>query len=458
MSWLHSFKMSWFNVFQNDCDGLVKSRKSLFWGNAFAAFGSNITAGTFYTALLLVLFRGHPESLRNEYIGRIAMLQTAAGFLQMVAPLFIERMKRRKLFVMCLRWTYHVLNIFGLALIPILPLDIHVRANLFMIVAALMSATVALYSPGMSAWHIHPLSEHCRSDYYTINSLLAGALSLASNLLASVFMDFFAADGKEYTAILIMRGVAILLIALETKQFWQIKEPEYRVTEKKPSFVQILTIPFHYPRFLLNVLIAALWTGSTALVGSYYSTYLLADAKMSYTFLGVIGIVGIPFSWLATPIWNQIIHRHGWFRPMAISLVLYGGAYAINGFVTEETQWLYLLGSIYCTMGSPGSTLAFSNLPYMNSPKEGLSSCLAFYSTVGSLMGFLGAWLGKNFIHATEGKIIEIFGLQLKNAAYISFLPFFGSILIAGLILVVHRIDQKQKLKEQKEEEASVTA
>lgn len=425
----------------------------MFWGNVFASFGGNITAGTFYTALILVLFRGHPESLRNEYLGRIAMLQTAAGFLQMAAPLFLERLKRRKPLVMALRLTYHFLNIFCLAIVPILPFDIITKANIFMIVAGLMSASVALYSPGMSAWHIHALSEHCRSDYYTINSLLAGALSLASNLLASVFMDFFAKDEKEFTAIIIMRGVALLLIAAESKQFWRIKEPTYSISEQKPSFLQILSIPLRHPRFLVNVTIAALWTGVTSMLGSYYGTYLLADAKMSYTFLGVIGIVGIPFSWFAAPIWNQIIHRHGWLRPMAISLVLYGGAYAINAFVTEETQWLYLAGSVYCTIVAPGATLAFSNLPYMNSPKEGLSSCLAFYSTVGSVMGFIGAWAGKVFIHATEGKIIEVFGLSLKNAAYISMLPFFGSILIAVLILFVNRSDEKKKKEEESEEQ-----
>ena len=449
MNWFQSLKMSWRNVFRNDCDGMVQSRKALFRGNIFSTFGNNITTGAFYTALLLVLFRGEEESLRNEYIGRIAMLQTAAGFLQMAAPLFFERMKRRKLFVMCLRWSYHVLNIFCLALIPILPLDIHARANLFLIVATLMSVCVAMYTPGLQAWHIYPLSEHCRSDYYTLNSLLGGAMGMITNLLASVFMDYFAATGREYTAIVLLRGVALLMIALETKEFWQIKEPEYSAGEKKPSFVAILTTPFRHPRYLLNVLISALWIGSVSIVGNYYDTYVLADAKISYTFLGIVGLVGIPFTWLATPIWNQIIHRYGWWRPFAISLILSAGADGINCFVVEENHWLYLLGSVYYMLVAPGVSLTFSNLSYMNVPKEGMSSCLAFYSTFGSIMGFVGAWIGKNFMRATEGKILEIFGLQLKNGAYISSFACFGTILVGILAYGVYRMDQRKAKRQE---------
>ena len=108
-------------------------------------------------------------------------------------------------------------------------------------------------------------------------------------------------------------------------------------------------------------------------------------------------------------------------------------------------MWWYGVGTVLCAFVMGGYSLGGANLPYFNAPKEGLSSCLAFYSTFSSIMGFVGAWVGKVFIRETEGKIIEVFGLELKNGAYVSFIPFFGSFLVSALILVVYFVDKKKQ-------------
>lgn len=445
--WIAGLKFSWFRVFQEDDDGLANSRQSLFLGNLFSIISTNITAGTFYTALLIVLFRGHPESLRNEYIGRIAMLQTGAGFLQMVAPYIIERLKTRKKYVLSLRWLYHGLNIFGLAFIPILPIDIYTRANLFMVVAALMSASTALYTPAMSAWHIHPLSEYCRSDYYALYNMASNVLSLFVSLLSSVMMDFFTKSEKEYTAVILMRGIALFIVALEFNAFRKIKEPIYLEGEKRLVFWDILTAPFRHPRYLINILIGGIWTGSAATVGSYFVVYLVTDAKFSYTMVSLCGAVSLPIGLIAAPIWSRFIQKYGWLRPMAVSFFLYALQFFFNVLVTEETKWMYAAGVIFYMAVSSGSIIGLSNLPYMNAPKEGLSSCLAFYNTFGALMGFFGAWAGKVFMQKTAGKFIHIFGLTLKNASYIYLLPVTGTLLVALLLWAVYRMDEKQKYR-----------
>ena len=96
MGWIRNLKTTWNHTFVHDVDGLVKSRRWLFVGNNSSIVVSFLVSQSFYTALLLVLFRGHPDSLRNEYLGRLAILQTAAAFLQILSPLIVERMKRRK--------------------------------------------------------------------------------------------------------------------------------------------------------------------------------------------------------------------------------------------------------------------------------------------------------------------------------------------------------------------------
>ena len=443
MSWFHNFQMSWHRVFQNDTDGLMQSRRALFAGNLIGTFTSNITAGTFYTALFLVLFRGQPESMRNEYIGNIALLQTIAGFLQMLAPQIVERLRSRKLYVMGLRWTYHFLNIVCLAAVPVLPFDIRTKANIFMIICTLMSVTAALYAPALSAWHIHPLTMECRSDFFTVQNMISSVSNHVTGLLAGLFMDFFAKSEAEYTAVLIMRGVAVLAMVIEGRSYWKIKEPVDQISAKRQSLLDILLVPFRHPRYLLNVLIVPLWGGFTCTI-PYYSTYIIADAKISYTFLGIVGILAIPGGLIMAPFWNQMVRKYGWFRPMAISMILCGVSYGLNGLVNEHSHWIYVVSAIFYAFVYGGYSLGGANLPYHNAPKEGLSSCLAFYSTFGSIMGLVGTWAGKWFVRVTDGKMITVFGLTLKNTCYASFIPFFGSFLVAGLVMMVYVLDKKK--------------
>ena len=69
MGWIRNVKMSCQRVFREEGDGLAQSRRNLFSGTVMQMLVTYLTTGTLYTTLLLVLFRGESESLRNEYIG-----------------------------------------------------------------------------------------------------------------------------------------------------------------------------------------------------------------------------------------------------------------------------------------------------------------------------------------------------------------------------------------------------
>lgn len=431
--------MSWYRVFQDNSDGLVKSRQSLYTANLLNTAISYLTATTFYTTLLLILFRGHPDSLRNEYIGNIAMLQTAAGFLQMVAPLILERMRTRKLYIIIMRSLYHALEIVGLAIVPILPLDIIPKANIFMVICALMSVSSALINPGMQAWHIYPVRTDIRSDYFALNSMSTATIANLVAMVTGFILDAAAVHQNEYTIIVAARSISVILVIISMRKWWQIKEPVYVTGEKRPSFLEIMTVPFRYPRYLLSIFIAALWTIGSACLGSFYGTYILSDGGVSYTLISLTNLFGMPITLLVTPLWNQVARKVGMMRLMPFGMFMFGVTYAINGLVTKDTAILYLLGSVYCCLVAPAYSLGVGNLLYDGLPEEGQSSCIAFYSTATSLVTFLGAWIGKSFMRVTEGKVFHIFGLELINGALISFLPFFFMSLTAVIAFFVYR-------------------
>lgn len=453
MSWFHNVKMSWFRVFQENRDGLVKSRRNLYASNLINTVISYLVATTFYTTLLLVLFRGEPDSLRNEYIGNIAILQTAASFLQMVAPLILERMRSRKKFIIVMRCIYHFLEIIGLGIVPLLPFGIIAKANIFMVICGLISAVNALYTPGMQAWHIYPVRNDIRSDYFALNSMSTAILANLVAMITGLILDAAAIHQNEYIIILAARTISIPLVVIAMRKWWKIAEPEYPIGEKRPSFAKIMTVPFRYPKYLINTSIAALWALGSAAMGSYYSAYILSDGGVSYTLISVTNLFGMPLTLIFTPIWNQVARKVGLMRLMPIGMFLYSITYAINGLVTKDTTILYLLGSVYCCSVAPAYSLGVTNLMFDGMPKEGQSTCVAFYSTLTSLLTFVGAWIGKGFMKITEGKIVHIFGLELTNGACISFLPFFFMVLTSVFAALVYW----RKKKEVQEPEETVT-
>lgn len=437
-------KESRFNALYNNHDGYALDLRRVFWGNAFGNLAAVAMNGVFFTGLILLLLEGESNSVKNSYIGTIISIQTACGMAQIFAPVLIERLKSRKTFVFVTRLIYYCVNAVLLPLVPLLPLSQKPQITVFIALMVIMQVSLSINSPAISAWHITYITPDRRADFFSLQQMVYTTLNAAVNVSCGFLLDQFKAHDAALTGILILRGAALVFIALECNMFFRIREVEYPKPQKL-DFISIFSAPIKNKGFMQLVLIGVAYNFTVAIQGQYFVVHLLEEAKMSYTLYTFVGIFALPILLIMLPVWNRVVKKLGWFYTLALSLVLYSVPQLFNMLIAEKTIWIYPILCIYTNFVSPGLTLGMSNLPFMRMPEESKSSCLAFYSTAASLAGFAGALFGKYFVQWTEGKYINLFGFTVGNRLYHFFISFALLVILAAVIFAIQKREQKSR-------------
>ncbi len=440
-----AYRLGWNRALREDSDGMAASRRGVFGCNLSTYVTSILTSGVFYTALMLLILKDATTEEYGYFLALRAAVVSVAGLTQFVAPFFLERLKTRRWAVDLLMGVYHLINLLLMPLIVYLPLTVSGKGYLFVVLTGLMTVSSSLCAPAWGVWSMHSLPVERRSDYLMIYRCVCDVLGQALTLLASVFMDYFEARSAAMTGILIMRGVSILMVWSEYTFRRRAVEPVYNAGHERIRLRDILLTPFSSKKFLATVLVASIWGFACAFAAVYYSAYLLDGAKLSYSYMGVVGLAGVPLGLITMPIWNRMIHRMGWMRALPIGMMLYGMAYLFNGFVTEQSQWMYLVSTVFCMAVCGIMALETENLPYLYLPREMSASCLAFYRLCGNLATLAAAAAASWVYGLTSGITIRVFGLTLVNSAYMSIMSF-GMVLVGVLIawLIGRRTEAEQ--------------
>ena len=149
--------------------------------------------------------------------------------------------------------------------------------------------------------------------------------------------------------------------------------------------------------------IAFLWSMIANIPGSYYSVYLLRDVEVSYSFINVVSMLNVPVLVLLTPLWKRFLSRYSWLKTCNISIALYAVHYLLLGLVSKGNYtWLYPATLIYAYVLATGINLSFTNIPYINIPKQNQTIYIGFYSTMCNLGALLGVTFGRQFVTMTE--------------------------------------------------------
>ncbi len=443
-----------FSVFRNysDCmhkslydigDGLHTSRRGILISHHATTVIGNLTGGIFSTTLLLLLLGNATAAEYVKFIALNTAVLSFAGMTQLLSPVLFEKMKRRRRAIYVLTAISHFINIFVLPALVIIDLPTATKAYLYISAAGIMQACGAISGPPYSVWMMHNLPQTCRSDYLVFQNMTTDVLTQGLLLILSLFMDFFKAHNAVLAGILIMRALAIGAVAVQYLARNLMAEPEYNTEVQHVTFREMLRTPLSSKPFLVTVLIATLWSFGTTIGGIYYSAYLLDGAGLSYTFISICGMLGIPLNIYMLPRWNKFIVKFGWLPALSLSMIMYGICFALNVMVTEHTAWMYLISTVFCMSTAGGVTLGFVNLPFLYMPKSMESSCLAFYNLCSSLAAMAAASAAESFCILTENRTLNLFGLVIENRAYICFIAFIILLLNAGIVWLLYRSDRK---------------
>lgn len=348
-----------------------------------------ITAGAYATGYALHL------GASTAMIGLLGAAPSIGLALQFFAPLWTERLKRRKPF--CLgtfgvAWSFWLL----IALIPWF-VPVSGRAWAMIGLVLLSGMTLAMVSPLSMSWvsDLVPLS--VRGRFFGRQSSQMGLVGLAASLAAGWYMDLpqFQGPLKQagFTSLFL---VAVLFCYLSLGVWWLVPEPEARREATKERLdPSLLLLPFKHRDFRDLTMFVAIRTTAVMMAAPFFAVYMIENLEIDYKRIAAFSITVSIASMIANPMWGYLADKFG-YKPI-LRITSFG--IALNplpwAFATKG-NYLWLLPLAQAWAGTMGAGLIQSQLNLMlkTAPKEHQSVYIGCYQSVANLASALGSMLG----------------------------------------------------------------
>ena len=306
-----------------------------------------------------------------------------------------------------MRLIIQTMNIVLIGCIPFCPFERQAKLVIFGALVLTLNVMNALIAPGFSVWHIQLIPQRVRVRYFSFLSMTNGILVALFNLLGGVVVDCFKDAGLEVWGFATLRIFAYAMLMYDLSLLARMREDPYEQSGQKLNLFNLLIRPFKERKYLRTVGIAFLWSMMANIPGSYYSVYLLRNVEASYSFINIVSMLNVPVLVLLTPVWSQFLRRFSWLKTCNVSIALYALNYLLLGLVNKGNYlWLYPTAQIYAFVLATGINLSFTNIPYINIPRQNQTIYIGFYSTMCNLGALLGVTLGRQFVTMTESLVL----------------------------------------------------
>ena len=407
---------------------------------------TSLISGIYFTGLLLAV------GADDIFIGYVQMATTFCGILQFFAPLLLERMKRRKTYLLIMRSVYHMFNIVVIGLIPLLPLSRNAALGAFIVCVIIVNLVSAFSTMGLNVWKIQSVPENRHNAFFSVLNIGTSIIGKLAAYAAGQLLDLFERDGitllpqsPTVCAMLILRGAAVLFAAAELLVLAGLREEHYvqDAEARNNRGLRLLLRPLRDRRFMTAVSIMLLFAFFTAIPGQFFDVYLINEVGISYAYISVCSMIVLPISLVMTAVWSVLLQRFAWRRMLAVAMFGYSFAYFFNLPVTPEAPYFYLWIQVCCCLFNPCFSIVFAYLPYQNMPEENRTAYLGFQSLATTVVSFVGNVVGTQFIHLTQGKTLTVFGQEMINIRYIMIIPFLALILLSVWIYIAGGLLQK---------------
>ena len=435
-----------FFVLIDNTDGLARSRRGALLYAYLASLITNMVTSTYFVGLMLEM--GADE----RYIGAITVTITVCGFLQFLSPLLLENFARRKKLLIILRTLYHFFYIVVIGLIPLLPVQQNTMLMLFMVTVIVANVINAMSLSGLSVWHIQNISEDKRPNFFTLSNVGSQVINTVAGFCASRFIDVFSVKEINFHSIsplmlafLLLRVVALIAAIGELSSLAVIKEHPYEqkaVEEKQEKGVKMLLTPLTNRLFMKTILIYVFYLFISSMIGKYFEIYLLDIVDMSYTYISLSGVIGLPIVLLLSPMWAFFMKRWSWSKVMPIALVGTATGYFFNTLITPNTQFFHILCSAFYSSFYVAIAIIFAFLPYVNMPETNRTAYISIFTISGSLAGLLGNLAGMLFMSVSEGLEYYLFGLKITNYQTLNLIQTILFLLLAVYTIFSTRTDK----------------
>ncbi len=365
-----------------------------------------LTTGIFYTSFLI----GNDIDIVD--MGILTFVPYMSSFLSLFAPMILERMKRRKVFLFIMQTLSHTINILGITLLPVFVHDKQIRIIGFAIIVFLSSAISALISSGYTVWHLNFIPDEVRAKYYSVQQIFSMVFAAITLLTSSTIADALSGTPKELEIITTFRYIGFALALIQMILLLLPKEYPYPPVAKV-RFKDVFMLPLKNKKFMFTMSIIAMWQFS-ATFSSLFGYYLLNDCNVSYTFINLTDAVYALFLIVLSPLWIKFLRKTSWLKTFAITAFMIAPVEIFYSFANASNYIVILLiAKLTAHCIGVGQNLAYANIPNLALPNEGRSNFFVFYSIILSFSAFLGTSTVTMILSLTEGMTFNIFGSEI---------------------------------------------
>ncbi len=387
--------------------------------------------GIFYTGFLSMY------GMSISDVGIITFIPYLANCFCVFSSAVLDRFPRRKPILVAAKIFFYAMYILATTLMPLVVHEPSARLVWFAIILFIAHAVYALFSPGFTTWFyvFYPADNEHRTHYILFNHIFSTITSSTVLFLSGILIDSFADSPKQNTLILFFRYFAFLLVLLDVGLQACAKE-EPHTKDAKVRLREVFTLPFHYRKFLLCMLVMFAWNFMSNLNNGLWNYHLLNHIHFSYTLLNAVSMMYTVILLFTSRFWQKVLRRYSWIKTFGIANILWIPTEIMCFFMTRERTWMFIPICVYQNFLSVGLNLAYANVLYMNLPEENSTTHIAFSSIGCNLFAFFGLLLGTK-ISAISGDTAHILlSTEVYSVQYTTLIRA-ASALLLGLILTL---------------------
>lgn len=415
-------------------DEKAKGRCVMLTSSLLTSLVSILTGGLFYTSFLIA------NGIDLVKVGIISFVPFIANLFSVFSPSILERFEKRRWVLAGGRLAYHTLNILGIILMPMLVRDQQLKMILFVVIVFAANIVSALFSSGYTAWHLHFIPNEIRAEYFSASSAISGLLCYAFALVFSAVADAFSASPYAQTVIVILRLLGYVLALVEIAVLLSPVEYPYERSGAHPRLRDIVTKPLSHKKFMLTMLVVFLYTFGTNVPASALNYYLVNDVKVSYTLIQFLNLCYPVCMILLMRYWQRIIRRFGWLRTFAVSLLMTAPTVLAYSCVTAG-NYLWLLTAVRLSQHviMMGMNIAYSNMSFLNMPREDQTNYIAFNTITANLAAFLGMMCGTWFVGRFPSLSVTLLGRQFGSVQVLMWFEALMQVAVACLVFARYK-------------------
>ncbi|HEY5560818.1 MAG TPA: MFS transporter [Clostridiaceae bacterium] len=387
----------------------INSRKLYIYEGSFATGIMALTSGAFLAGFAKYM------GASDQFNGIVAAIPAFAGIIQILSPVIFEKLEHRKLLICILSICFRML-LSAMVLIPIAFSQTGLRLGSLAIIYTLAYILGSFIGPPVGNWIIDLTPEHIRGNYCAVKDMYALLFMTVLTLFCGKLLDYFKYIDKEYNGFLIIGAIAFVMTIIHFFIISSIKEPMAHKSSFHIDLKKAITEPFANKQFRKIIIFSALWNIGFCMANPFFSVYMVANLKLDYTYIMIVGVVSTLVRVSTTKLWGRFADRNSWFLSTKLSIAMVAIAHSTWFFINPQTMWVlipvaYIIGGFAWA----GVNISIFNIQFQYAPKDGRTMYVGTSAAIGGLLGFTSSIIGSIILSIVGTKIIKLGIFAISN-------------------------------------------